>query len=85
MLSREDQRRFDQITRQLRMTDPKFFARLDDRVRARRSRILLVLAIALWAALPILAVFDGGVAGAVCGVALLVNGGLLWHARRRYR
>jgi hypothetical protein len=85
MLSKEDQRRFDQITRQLRMTDPKFFARLDDRVRARRSRILLVMAVVLWASLPALAVFGGGLAGAVCAVALLVNGGLMWHARRRYR
>ena len=85
MLSKEDQRRFDQITRQLRTTDPKFFARLDDRVRARRSRLLLVLAIVLWAALPVLAVIGGGLAGAVCGAALLVNGGLMWRARRRYR
>jgi hypothetical protein len=85
MLSKEDQRRFDQITRQLRMTDPKFFARLDDRVRARRNRILLVLALVLWASLPALAILGGGIAGAVCGVALLVNGGLMWRARRRYR
>lgn len=32
MLSKEDQRRFDQITRQLRESDPAFFARLDHRV-----------------------------------------------------
>jgi hypothetical protein len=85
MLSKEDQRRFEQITRQLRMTDPKFFARLDDRARARRSRILLVLAVVLWASLPALAIFGGGLAGAVCAVALLVNGGLMWRARRRFR
>jgi hypothetical protein len=85
MLSKEDQRRFDQIIRQLRMTDPKFFARLDDRVRARRGRLLFLLTILLWASLPVLAVLGGGLAGAVCGVALLVNGGLMWRARRRYR
>jgi hypothetical protein len=83
MLSKEDQRRFDQIIRQLRMTDPKFVARLDDRARARRGRLLLLLTVVLWASLPAAAVLGGGLAGAVCGAALLVNGGLMWRARRR--
>ncbi|MEV4759420.1 DUF3040 domain-containing protein [Micromonospora sp. NPDC049559] len=84
MLSKEDQRRFDQIVRQLRMTDPKFFARLDDRARAKRYRLLLILAIVLWASLPAVAVFGGGLAGSVCAAALLVNGGLMWRSRRRF-
>ncbi|GAB3157162.1 hypothetical protein GCM10027290_57110 [Micromonospora sonneratiae] len=85
MLSKEDQRRFEQITRQLRATDPAFFARLDDRVRGRRTRILLLLTILLWASLPAMIVLGGGVAGAICGITLLVNGGLMWRARRRFR
>ncbi|MGW0436372.1 DUF3040 domain-containing protein [Micromonospora sp. NPDC003197] len=85
MLSKEDQRRFEQITRHLRATDPNFFARLDDRARGRRGRILLLLTVLLWASLPALIVLGGGLAGAICGVTLLVNGGLMWRARRRYR
>ncbi|MEW1590104.1 DUF3040 domain-containing protein, partial [Micromonospora vinacea] len=58
MLSKEDQRRFDQITRQLRESDPAFFNRLDHRARARRGRYLMLLTIVLWASLPAIAVFD---------------------------
>lgn len=85
MLSKEDQLRFEQITRDLRASDPKFFARLDDKHRARRKRMLLVLTIALWTAVPALAVLGGGVAGAVYALILLGNGVMMWQLRRRHR
>ncbi|MBO4207522.1 DUF3040 domain-containing protein [Micromonospora echinofusca] len=84
MLSKEDQRRFEQITRQLRESDPQFFARLDRRARARRGRLLILLTIVLWAALPATTVLAGRVAGVVCGFVLLVNAGLMWRFRRRW-
>lgn len=83
MLSKEDQLRFEQITRQLRASDPKFFARLDDQHRIRRKRILLALTIALWTAVPALAVLAGGIAGAVYALILLGNCALVWQLRRR--
>lgn len=86
MLSKEDQRRFEQITRHLRESDPEFFARLDHRARSRvrRSRLLILLTIVLWAALPVTAAIGGRPAGVACGLALLVNSGLMWHFRRRW-
>ncbi|MGC4804259.1 DUF3040 domain-containing protein [Micromonospora sp. DT233] len=84
MLSKEDQRRFEEITRQLRESDPKFFARLQHRTRARRGRYLMLLTIVLWAALPAATVLAGGLAGAVFAVVLLANAALMWHFRRRW-
>ncbi|MEU5905450.1 DUF3040 domain-containing protein [Micromonospora sp. NPDC047527] len=84
MLSKEDQRRFDQITRQLRESDPAFFARLDHRVRARRGRYLMLLTIVLWASLPAMAVFAGRMAGAICAVVLVANAAIMWRFRRRW-
>ncbi|MCF0094879.1 MULTISPECIES: DUF3040 domain-containing protein [unclassified Micromonospora] len=84
MLSKEDQRRFDQITRQLRESDPAFFARLDHRVRARRGRYLMLLTIVLWASLPAMAVFAGRLAGAICAVVLVANAAIMWRFRRRW-
>jgi Flp pilus assembly protein TadB len=84
MLSKEDQRRFEQITRHLRESDPKFFARLDHRARARRGRYLVLLTIVLWAALPATTVLAGRVAGAICAVVLVANSVLLWRYRRRW-
>ncbi|KAB1942656.1 DUF3040 domain-containing protein [Micromonospora sp. ALFpr18c] len=84
MLSKEDQRRFDQITRQLRESDPAFFARLDHRVRARRGRYLMLLTIVLWASLPAMTVFAGRLAGAICAVVLVANAAIMWRFRRRW-
>ncbi|MFF5178209.1 DUF3040 domain-containing protein [Micromonospora sp. NPDC000316] len=84
MLSKEDQRRFDQITRQLRESDPAFFARLDHRVRARRGRYLMLLTIVLWASLPAMAVFAGRLAGVICAVVLVANAAIMWRFRRRW-
>ncbi|WP_410811181.1 DUF3040 domain-containing protein [Micromonospora sp. 067-2] len=84
MLSKEDQRRFDQITRQLRESDPAFFNRLDHRVRARRGRYLMLLTIVLWASLPAMTVFAGRLAGAICAVVLVANAALMWRFRRRW-
>ncbi|SCL22889.1 DUF3040 domain-containing protein [Micromonospora inyonensis] len=84
MLSKEDQRRFEQITRYLRESDPAFFARLDQRARANRGRYLVLLTIVLWAALPAMTVLAGRVAGAICAVVLLANSALLWRYRRRW-
>ena len=83
MLSKEDQRRFDEITQGLRASDPRFFARLDDRIRLRRRRLLFALTVALWAAVPALAVLGGGVVGAVYTLVLLCNGVMVWQFRRR--
>ncbi|MET8351747.1 MULTISPECIES: DUF3040 domain-containing protein [unclassified Micromonospora] len=84
MLSKEDQRRFDQITRQLRESDPAFFNRLDHRVRARRGRYLMLLTILLWASLPAMTVFAGRLAGAICAVVLVANAAIMWRFRRRW-
>ncbi|BCL13158.1 DUF3040 domain-containing protein [Micromonospora sagamiensis] len=84
MLSKEDQRRFEQITRYLRESDPAFFARLDQRARANRGRYLVLLTIVLWASLPAMTVLAGRVAGAICAVVLLANSALLWRYRRRW-
>ncbi|MFC7546172.1 DUF3040 domain-containing protein [Plantactinospora sp. GCM10030261] len=85
MLSKEDQIRFEQITRELRASDPRFFARLDDRHRIRRRRLMMALTIALWTAVPALAVVAGGVTGAVYALILLGNAALVWQIRRRRR
>ncbi|PZG20534.1 hypothetical protein C1I95_09235 [Micromonospora craterilacus] len=84
MLSKEDQRRFDQITRHLRESDPAFFARLDQRARVRRGRWLLLLTILLWASLPAATVLIGRPAGAICAVLLLANSALMWRFRHRW-
>ncbi|SCL17582.1 Protein of unknown function [Micromonospora pallida] len=84
MLSKEDQRRFEEITRNLRESDPAFFARLDQRARARRGRYLVLLTIMLWAALPAMTVLAGRVVGAVCAVVLVASSALLWRYRRRW-
>lgn len=84
MLSKEDQRRFEQITRHLRESDPAFFARLDSRARARRSRYLMLLTIVLWASLPATTVLAGRTAGAICAVVLLANAAVMWRYRRRW-
>ncbi|MFI0794869.1 MULTISPECIES: DUF3040 domain-containing protein [Micromonospora] len=84
MLSKEDQRRFEQITRQLRESDPEFFTRLEHRARGHRSRYLMLLTIVLWASLPAATVLAGGLAGAIFAVVLLANGALMWRFRRRW-
>ncbi|WP_229403557.1 DUF3040 domain-containing protein [Micromonospora okii] len=84
MLSKEDQRRFEQITRRLRESDPEFFARLDHRARARRGRYLMLLTIVLWASLPAATVLAGRLAGAIFAMVLLANAALMWRLRRRW-
>ncbi|EEP71038.1 DUF3040 domain-containing protein [Micromonospora sp. KC207] len=84
MLSKEDQRRFEQITRQLRESDPEFFARLDHRARARRGRYLMLLAVVLWASLPAATVLAGRPAGAIFAAVLLANAAVMWRFRRRW-
>ena len=64
MLSREDQRRFDQITRQLRLSDPEFVARLGDIAAIRRNRLMIITSLVLWAAIPALTVIGGWAAAA---------------------
>ncbi|GAB3068575.1 DUF3040 domain-containing protein [Micromonospora schwarzwaldensis] len=85
MLSQEDQRRFEQITRQLRESDPRFFARLDNRLRGRRGRYLMLLTITLWASLPAMTVLAGRLAGAICATVLVANAALMWRFRHRLR
>ncbi|MGC4889296.1 DUF3040 domain-containing protein [Micromonospora sp. DT227] len=85
MLSQEDQRRFEKITRQLRESDPRFFARLDNRIRGRRGRYLMLLTITLWASLPAMTVLAGRLAGAICATVLVANAALMWRFRHRLR
>jgi len=82
MLNREDQRRFDQIARHLRTTDPEFVARLGDRAAIRRNHIMIIASVLLWAAVPILALRGGWLAGVISAAALCVAGVLAWRARR---
>jgi Protein of unknown function (DUF3040) len=82
MLSKEDQRRFEQITRNLRTTDPDFVARISDRAWTRRSRLLVLFSILLTAAVPPLAVVGGYAAGVVSTVLLTVAGVTLALSRR---
>lgn len=82
MLSREDQRRFEQITRRLRTTDPDFVARVGDRISTRRRRLMTAVVIALWAAVPPVAALGGWPAVTICATLLVVAGGLMFWIRR---
>ncbi|MDG4765044.1 DUF3040 domain-containing protein [Solwaraspora sp. WMMD406] len=82
MLSREDQRRFDQIARHLRTTDPDFVARVGDRAANRRNRMAIIASVLLWATVPPLALFGGWLAAIISTVALCVAGVLALRARR---
>ncbi|MEV0397658.1 DUF3040 domain-containing protein [Polymorphospora rubra] len=82
MLSREDQRRFEQITRRLRSTDPEFVARVGDRASTRRRRLVAAVVVALWAAVPPLVVVGGWLAATICAVLLAVAGTLTFWLRR---
>lgn len=84
MLSREDQRRFDQITRELRAADPKFFTRLDNRARLHRHRFLIAVAILLWVAVPLAGFAGGWGATPLCLVLSAVAAGITWRIRRRW-
>jgi hypothetical protein len=81
MLSREDQRRFDQITRQLRLSDPEFVARLGDIAAIRRNRLMIITSLVLWAAIPALTVIGGWAAAATSVAFLSVAGVLALRAR----
>jgi hypothetical protein len=82
MLSKEDQRRFDQIARHLRMTDPEFFARVGDQSRTRRNRLLVIFSVVLCTTVPPMAAAGGYAAGVLSAGVLLVAGVLLAMARR---
>jgi hypothetical protein len=85
MLSKEDQRRFDEITRQLRITDPEFVARLSDRAQHRRGRLLLLLTVVLWSAVPAVVVLGGWLAAVIAPVVLAVASVLAWRVRRLHQ
>ncbi len=82
MLSKEDQRRFDEITHQLRATDPEFIARLSDRAQLRRGRLMILLTFVLWAAVPAVVVLGGWLASAIAPLVLVTASALMWYARR---
>jgi hypothetical protein len=84
MLSKEDQRRFEEITRHLRETDPQFVARLGLRARNRRARLMLLLTVLLWASVPAVVVLGGWLAAALVPMVLVVAGLLVWQARRHF-
>jgi len=82
MLSREEQRRLEELARQLRTTDPDFVARMGDRTPHRRGRVLITASALLWATVPALAFIGGWVAGMVSAAVLAVAGMLVLKARR---
>lgn len=86
MLSKEDQRRFDEITRQLRTTDPEFVARLsarwDGRVVGRRARFMLMVTVLLWVSVPAVVVLGGWLAAALAPLMFTAASMLVWQARR---
>ena len=82
MLSKEDQRRIDEITHQLRTTDPEFVARLGDRTQLRRGRLILLLTFVLWASVPAVVVLGGWLAAAIAPALLVAATLLVWHGRR---
>ena len=82
MLSGEDQRRFDQIAHHLQAADPKFVARLDG-MPPRRARLLTVLCVLLWAAVPALTVVGGWIAAGGAALLLITAGVLMWWVQRR--
>lgn len=84
MLSKEDQRRFEEITRHLRATDPDFVARVGDRPWTRRTRLLVILSLLLWAAVPPLAAVGGWFSAMVIVLALVTAGTLLRTVHRRW-
>jgi len=84
MLSKEDQRRFEQIARNLRATDPEFAARVGGQAWTRRSRLLVVLSILLWATVPPMTVVGGWFAATLSVVALVGAGLLLLMVQRRH-
>lgn len=86
MLSKEDQRRFDEITRNLRASDPEFVARLgarwDGRVVSRRARFMLMVTVLLWVSVPAVVVLGGWLAAALAPLMVTMASVLVWHARR---
>lgn len=86
MLSKEDQRRFDEITRNLRASDPEFVARLnarlDGRVVSRRARFMLMVTVLLWVSVPAVVVLGGWLAAAVAPLMVTAASVLVWRARR---
>lgn len=87
MLSKEDQRRFDEITRNLRASDPEFVARLsarwDRRMTSRRTRLMLMMTVLLWISVPAVVVLGGWLAAAVAPLMVAAASVLVWQARRR--
>jgi hypothetical protein len=82
MLSREDQRRFDQIARHLSDSDPEFAAAVGERRPSRAYRILLAVSVVLWSLPVALAAVGGWLAGVIAAVLLTVAGVALLLYRR---
>jgi hypothetical protein len=84
MISGDEQRRLDEIARQLRTTDPEFFARMGvgDEGRRRRGTALIAVAVLLWAAVPAFAYVGGWLGATVCTALIVVAGTLAIKATR---
>lgn len=81
MISREEQRRFDEIARQLRTSDPDFVARVADEGSPRMDRVMLAMGVMLWAIVPAFAYAGGWIAVVLCSALLVVAGALVLKAR----
>lgn len=82
MLSREDQRRFDQIARHLRESDPDFAIAMGGSGRSRAYRMLLSVSVVLWSLPVALTAIGGWVAGVIAAALLSVAGVALLLCRR---
>lgn len=78
MISGDEQRRLDEIARQMRTTDPEFFARMGvgDEGRRRWGPALVAVAVLLWAAVPAFAYVGGWLGATFCTVLIVVAGTL---------
>lgn len=81
MISGEDQRRLDEIARQLRTSDPDFAARMADSEPRRTGRVLTAAGVSLWAVVPAIAYAGGWLAVVVSATLLIVAGALVLTAR----
>lgn len=81
MISGDEQRRFDEIARQLRTSDPDFAARMAHAEPRRVGRVLTAASVLLWATVPAIAYAGGWFAVVVSATLLGLAGGLILTAR----
>ncbi|MEJ3747340.1 DUF3040 domain-containing protein [Actinomycetes bacterium KLBMP 9797] len=81
MISGDDQRRLDEIARQLRTSDPDFAARMANSEPRRAGRVLTAAGVLLWATVPAIAYAGGWFAVVLSATLLTVAGALVLMPR----